>query len=400
MIINKYKGAPLPAEEFVQIYYALDVKHYLFARGPGERLEPADPKLAQQIKKANRTAWGEEVDVSDRAYKKLSPKPRTLHKVAVGKIGCYNIFTKECVALTPSVWAGCSDRTQSKRYYRDIQQQLGAWFPQGKPICAGVADGGFYHEELQQRMRWVTPVPKDAIARLPEAERPWVKSTNAWIRLVRGPNSETRFADQTNKLGMIRRKFRLGMQTFDVMLAIAEALMNIDRRLKRKEEVGEKTGAPVTAGDIMYCSFFEHAATRLDDMVALGNYEEDEEEEEGTGLSPFQYVDENNVPIALRCIFTDPASYIQATRSPIGSREQHLGTIMSVEEEREEEEMEEAEEEDEEREDEEEEEEESLRTKQKGCEKSPFAFEEEPERRPKKPSKRVILNPAKRRRFG
>jgi len=114
--------------------------------------------------------------------------------VAVAKIGCYNIFTKECICLTPSVWAGCSDRTQSKRYYRDIQQQLGKWFPQGKPICAGVADGGFYHEELQQRMRWVTPVPKDAVHRLPKAEQPWVKSANAWIRLVRGPNSETRFA--------------------------------------------------------------------------------------------------------------------------------------------------------------------------------------------------------------
>lgn len=325
------------------------------------------------------------MDVSGNAYQKISHKPRTKNKVAVAKLAGYNIFTKECLFLTPSVWSACPDRTQSRRYGEEIQHALQTWRVDNKLACLGLADGGFYCAELQERMRWVTPMPEDAITRVPTVQRTWCRQTNQWISLVRGPNTETRFADQTNKLGMIRRKFRWGMPTFDKMLALAEALLNIDRRLARSETVGEKTGAPVSSDQVQESCLFEHSSTKLDDLLADGNYD-DEEEENSMSSNPFRYFDQNDVPIALRSLFSNPEEYHMISESPIRrSRKTTLNEDVrrTVEKEQEREEEEEGKEEEEE---EEEEEEQGKKGKEKEQtnstdEENPFEFDDQDRKR-------------------
>jgi len=297
-------GSPLPCSDFKDVWYTGDGRHWPFTLPAGEAAKPRDAAFANQKQLENR---------------------RARNKICVVKLSFYNLFTKECVALTPAVWCACADRTQSRRYYKEIMDQLAAWREGTRWICAGVLDGGFYHGALQDRMRWITPIPEDDMARISKERKPWCQAVNNFVNLVRGPNAETRFADQVNQLRIFQKKFRLGMPTLDKMVAIAEALLNINRRLARNEVVGELTGRVIHSEEAAASPFFTHEPTYLDDIVR-GDCPIDEEHDD----DPFEFVDKNDVPLAIRAIFHDPKVYHRASTSAGPSRPSEIRTRFCV----------------------------------------------------------------------
>jgi len=217
--------------------------------------------------------------------------------------------------ITPAVWCACPDKVQARRYSSLITSKMETWRKDDEWICKGVFDGGFLHEALQLKLGWVTPIPSDGIRRLPEHQKAFGNRVNSFLTLIRGPNAEGRFADQVNKVGILRRPFRFSFEIFDDVVNTIEGLENIEKQLARGEEVGKQTGDPISLEEACSSPLLSYQPTRLDDLLQEGVSKFEATEAERNSHA-FDFIDEGDVPIALRALFPDAERFASLANSP------------------------------------------------------------------------------------
>jgi hypothetical protein len=214
-------------------------------------------------------------------------------------------ITRRCILVCPEAWAACPDIVQARRYNKEIETMLAGWKDEnGKYLVRGIFDGGFLSKEVTQRYGWVTPFRSDAIAReLEEPRRKWMEYVNTFLSLVRGPGAEGRFGDEVHKFGVLRKPWRLEPELHTVVLQLAEALLNIERREQRQEVLD------YTHEEAESSCFLLYLPTTMDDLL--------KSEGESVSLDPFRFCGEEDIPASIAGLFDNAETYLSAMATPV-----------------------------------------------------------------------------------
>ena len=116
-------GLDVPDAAFARIGYTGDGKHYRCWLPNRAARYPLDLQKAEAIRETNKGKWGEEVNVSEEAYSKVSHKPGTRGKNCLAHL-CFWNLTGLCIGVLAAVWSGCPDIVQSRRFNAEIKKML------------------------------------------------------------------------------------------------------------------------------------------------------------------------------------------------------------------------------------------------------------------------------------
>jgi len=131
-------------------------------------------------------------------------------------------------------------------------------------LVKGGFDGGFLEGETLRRHGWVTPFRINTInAEKGEMKKNWMLYVNRFLANLRGPRAEGKFAVEVNSLGILRRPFRLGLREYTTVLRLAEALLNVNRRKERNEDL------PISEDDARASCFLAYHPSSADDLLWL-----------------------------------------------------------------------------------------------------------------------------------
>ena len=320
----RYLGLQIPYQELAKAWYVGDGKHYRVVRPDGEKLFPTDLEAAEKQREKNQKCWNEEVDVSGATYSKPSWKPGTKNRVCIAHQAFYDL-TGLCIGFTWWSWCGAPDKVQLRHEINHLEAFLW-WDATGKPLGVGLLDGGYLDRELCQRLGIVIPTPENVLSALQTVQQPFVKEVrikfkvntliftqkqiNEFIRVLRGPGAEARFADQVHHFAVLSDPWRLSLDDHDSFYGICEELLN----WKRRQQMGEEI--PFSDKEAMASPFFCYAVTLLDDLL------QDGEIREGP-TAVFEWVGEENLPSSLAGILF-PTHYLEVTSAPTCSRRREI----------------------------------------------------------------------------
>jgi hypothetical protein len=119
---------------------------------------------------------------------------------------------------------------------------------------------------------------------------------NEFVRTLRGPTAEGRFADQVHHFKAFSKPWRFSLELHDQVYGRAEGLLNLWRRQRRGEVL------PFTDEEAIMSSFLMYWSTQLDDYLVT-------QEKISISPSPYTFFGEDDIPCSLAGIITTPERY-------------------------------------------------------------------------------------------
>jgi hypothetical protein len=158
-------------------------------------------------------------------------------KTAIAHLAFYDL-SGICIGFTPACWAAVPDKVQVRRCINEIEDILKPFRNEnGDDLGIGVLDGGFQDEEALERLHWLVPMTDAAIESTSPEKKEWCSYVQTWIRILRGPGIEPRFADQVHKLRAFSNVWRFDMELHNAIFGVGEGLLNLNRRHARGESL-------------------------------------------------------------------------------------------------------------------------------------------------------------------